>query len=276
LTRRTIFRRLIAGATLPSYAFAVEPKWLEPTFTTIPISGRGRAREIRILQLSDLHASSVVPFSLIESAVDMGLETKPDIICVTGDFITNQKPVDLHEYQRILKKLAAHGPAYATLGNHDGGPWTVRIGGYEDTRVVRSVLAASGVRLLHNSSEIVRVKGREIRLTGVGDLWNDEVDPESAFTGEDAKIPSILLAHNPDTKDLVQNRPWDVMLCGHTHGGQVLVPGIGTRFVAVRDKEFIAGLKRWNDRYIYISRGVGSLGGIRLNCRPEVTTIDIV
>ena len=267
----------MAGATLPSYAFAIEPKWLEPTFTTIPLSGHGPDKGIRILHLSDLHASSVVPFPLIERAVDMGLETKPDIICVTGDFITNQKPVDLVEYRRILKKLSAHAPAYGILGNHDGGPWAVRIGGHSDSAVIRSLLADSGLRLLHNTSEITRVKGLDLRLTGVGDLWNDELDANAAFAKDHAaNIPSILLAHNPDTKEFIADRPWDLMLCGHTHGGQVLIPVIGKRFVPVRDKEFIAGLKHWHGRYIYISRGVGNLGGIRLNCRPEVTTIDIV
>ena len=276
MTRRTIIRRLLAGATLPSYAFAVEPKWLDQTFTSIPLSGVAHRSGIRILHLSDMHASAVVPFSLIERAVDMGLETKPDIVCMTGDFITNRKPVDGVEYRRVLKKLSAHAPVFATLGNHDGGPWTTRVGGYADSSVVRDLLKDSGARLLHNRSEIVRIKGQAVRFAGVGDLWNEEVDADAAFGCDGGpRIPTILLAHNPDTKELVADRPWELMLCGHTHGGQVLVPGIGTRFVAVRDKEFIAGLKRWNNRYIYISRGVGNLGGIRLNCRPEVTTLEV-
>ena len=277
MTRRKLFRRFLASAAIPSYAFAVEPKWLDQTFTTIRLRGCTAARPIRILQLSDLHASSVVPFSLIERAVDMGLETKPHIICVTGDFITNQKPVDGVEYRRILKKLSTHAPTYATLGNHDGGSWTIRIGGHADSTLVRQLLADSGVRLLHNQAETLRVNGQELRLAGVGDLWNEEIDADAALrpAGNAAKIPTILLAHNPDTKELVGGHAWDLMLCGHTHGGQVLLPGIGTRFVAVRDKEFISGLKQWNGRYIYISRGVGNLAGVRLNCRPEVTALEI-
>lgn len=220
-----------------------------------------------------------VPFSLIERAVDMGLETKPDLVCVTGDFITNSKPVNGVEYRRILKKLSAHTPAYASLGNHDGGTWATTIGGHADSSVVRCLLADSGVRLLHNDAETIHIKGRALRLVGVGDLWNQEVDADAAFAagnrGSAPGIPTILLAHNPDTKDLVADRDWDLMLCGHTHGGQVLLPGIGTRFVPVRDKNFIAGLKHWNSRYIYISRGVGNLGGIRWNCRPEVTMLEL-
>jgi predicted MPP superfamily phosphohydrolase len=65
------------------------------------------------------------------------------------------------------------------------------------------------------------------------------------------------------------------MLSGHTHGGQVLVPLVGTRFIPVQDKRFIAGLKEWNGRQVYVSRGVGSLAGVRFNCRPEVTVLQV-
>ena len=65
------------------------------------------------------------------------------------------------------------------------------------------------------------------------------------------------------------------MLCGHTHGGQVLVPGMGPRFAPVSDKRFVAGLKAWKGRQIFVTRGVGNLGGVRLNCRPEVTLLDV-
>ncbi len=138
-----------------------------------------------------------------------------------------------------------------------------------------TLLAASGFRLLHNRSEVVKIKGQKLRMAGVGDLWNGEVDATAAFAGAAPRIPTVLLAHNPDTKELLPDGPWDLMLCGHTHGGQVLVPVIGTRFVPVRDKRFIAGLKHWNGRFIYITRGVGNLGGVRVNCRPEVSVLTL-
>ncbi len=274
MTRRTLFRRLALGATLPSYAFGIEPRWLDLTFSAVPMPGL--AAPVRILHLADFHVSSFVPFSLIERAVHMGLEAKPDIICVTGDFITTQAPFDRAEYLRILRKLSARAPVYASLGNHDGGPWAARHSdGYQDTSVVRELLAASGFRLLHNRSEVVKIKSRKLRMAGVGDLWNGEVDPPAAFSTVEPRLPTVLLAHNPDTKDLVAERPWELMLCGHTHGGQILVPVIGTRFVPVRDKRFISGLKHWNGRSIYITRGVGNLGGVRVNCRPEVSVLTL-
>jgi len=230
---------------------------------------------LRILQLSDFHASNVVPFSLIEKAVDAGLAAKPDLICLTGDFVTDAQEFDQTEYARILRRLSSAAPTFACLGNHDGGIWALKIRGFEDTSVVRGLLDAGDVTLLHNRSEAVRICGQAIRLVGVADLWSQELDGGLAFQGVQPGETTILLAHNPDSKDELAGYPWDLMLSGHTHGGQVIVPLVGTRFVPVRDKRFIAGLKQWNGRQIYVSRGVGNVGGVRVNCRPEVTLLDL-
>ena len=231
---------------------------------------------VRILHLSDLHASPAVPFSLIEKSVELGLEAKPDVICLTGDFVTDDSAFDEAEYARILRRLSSAAPIFASLGNHDGGDWSEWAGGFKDTSVVRALLSAGNVPLLHNRCEIVRVRDQSIRFAGVGDLWSDDVDGDLAFSNVSADNPAILLAHNPDTKDVLADRPWDLMLSGHTHGGQVVLPMVGERFVPVRDKRFIAGLKQWNGRQVYVTRGVGSIRGVRVNCRPEVTVLDLV
>jgi predicted MPP superfamily phosphohydrolase len=85
----------------------------------------------------------------------------------------------------------------------------------------------------------------------------------------------ILLNHNPDAKDLVRSYEWDLMLCGHTHGGQVCLPFIGAPFAPVRDKRYLHGLYAWNKRWLHISSGVGNLHGIRFNCRPEVSLLTV-
>ena len=143
------------------------------------------------------------------------------------------------------------------------------------TRSVSSLLCAANIPLLHNCSEVVRVRDQSIRFAGVPDLWSGEVDGNRAFANVPADDPAILLAHNPDTKDVLADRPWDLMLSGHTHGGQVVLPMLGERFVPVRYKRFIAGLKQWNGRQVYVTRGVGSIRGVRVNCRPEVTVLDL-
>lgn len=262
------------GAT-PVYAFGVEPKWLDRTLNRITLPHGDISRGFRILHLSDFHASSVTPLSLIEKAVEYGLDVRPDLICLTGDFVTDAETFDEKEYSRILSRLSNSAPAFACLGNHDGGNWAGKRGGFQDTSVVRELLDASGVSLLHNRSELVSIHEQSVRLVGVPDLWSREVDGQLAFQDVRPGEPVILLAHNPDTKDVLANRPWDLMLSGHTHGGQVLIPLVGNPFVPVEDKRFVAGLKEWNGRQVYVSRGVGSLAGVRFNCRPEVTVLEV-
>jgi len=264
----------VAGAA-PAYAFGLEPNWLEVKRNAIRLPDRNLGTGVRILQLSDFHASRVVPFQLIEKAVDLGLATKPDLICLTGDFVTDSEPVDFTEYARILRRLPGAAPTFACLGNHDGGRWIGRLGGFRDTSVVCGLLDSAGITLLHNRSELLDVRGQSIRLAGVPDLWSHEVDGRRTFQGIQRGEATVLLAHNPDTKDALASHPWDLMLSGHTHGGQVVLPLVGAHFVPVRDKRFIAGLKAWNCRQVYVSRGVGNVGGVRVNCRPEVTIVDL-
>ena len=260
----------------PAYAFGVEPNWLERTFHRVKLPCKNLTSGVRILHLSDFHVSPVVPFSLIENSVELGLEAKPDLICLTGDFVTDATPFDEAEYARILRRLSSAAPVFASLGNHDGGRWGAKVGGLKDSAAVRALLGAANVPLFHNRSQVVRVRDQFIRLAGVGDLWSDGVDADLAFENVPADDPAILLAHNPDTKDLLAHRPWDLMLSGHTHGGQVVLPILGERFVPVRDKRFIAGLKQWNGRQVYVTRGVGNIDGVRVNCRPEVSVLDLV
>jgi predicted MPP superfamily phosphohydrolase len=147
--------------------------------------------------------------------------------------------------------------------------------GTSSSQPVRDLLASANIRLLHNEHATETTNGREINLVGVGDLWNDECDPKAAFSKLDGTRPTLLLSHNPDTKDLMQGHPWDLMLCGHTHGGQVFLPGLGAPLAPVKDKRYVRGLHRLGDRWMHISKGVGNLHGVRLNCRPEVSLLNI-
>src|SRR5579863_10078075 len=93
LTRRKLLSLLPMAGCAPVYAFGVEPNWLERTFVKVKLPSKTLTSGVRILQLSDFHASAVVPFSLIENSVELGLEAKPDVICLTGDFVTDAAPV---------------------------------------------------------------------------------------------------------------------------------------------------------------------------------------
>jgi predicted MPP superfamily phosphohydrolase len=276
MTRRRLLASFLGTGTIAaSYSAYLEPRWLEVNRHRVALKRAPLARPIRLLHLSDLHASVYVPFSLIEYSIRVGLAEAPDLICVTGDFITTNRGFDADEYARALWRLSAAAPTFAVLGNHDGGAWAADRWSFSDHRVVESILAASGIELLHNRAQPVAVGTSRVTLVGLGDLWSGDMDPARAFSDADAdgNRPVLLLAHNPDSKDYVKNYTWDLMLSGHTHGGQIIVPFAGAPFAPVKDKRYIAGLKPWGSRQIHVTRGVGSYGGIRFNCRPEVSLL---
>ena len=265
----------LSGGAGAAYARLREPRWLEVTHQVVPIRP-SETKPIRILHLSDLHASACVPLGFISEAVRLGLAEKPDLICLTGDFITKHF-ADFDAYAAVLKPLAATAPVFACLGNHDGGKWAGRASyrGHADHSAVRNCLAASGVKVLLNQAVEVVVRDRRVRLVGVGDLWAEELQAAEAFGAKSSEAPTLLLMHNPDGKDAVAGFRWDLALCGHTHGGQLRLPWLGTPFAPVRDHRYVAGLNRWRDRWIFTTRGVGNLHGVRFNCRPEVSLLTL-
>ncbi|PAW83579.1 MAG: phosphodiesterase [Pedosphaera sp. Tous-C6FEB] len=267
----------VAGAVGAAYTRLLEPDWLEVTHRTAQL-GSTPAPPVRVLHLSDLHASRFVSLEFIAKAVRLGLAEKPALVCLTGDFITKHF-ARFADYADVLKPLAAAAPTFACLGNHDGGKWAARpqYGGYVDHSEVRRCLTASGATVLLNQSQPVTLRGRNLRLVGLGDLWSDEQRPAEAFGTEPppAETGVIALMHNPDGKEQLASFHWHLALCGHTHGGQLRLPFFGTPFAPVRDHRYVAGLHRWRDRWLHVTRGVGNLHGVRFNCRPEVSLLTL-
>ena len=270
ISRRAVLPALAMGA---AYSFILEPRWLDLTRRSLRL--KGLRSPVRLLHLSDLHLSWPVPLSIIEHAINVGIAEKPDVICVTGDFITRGSEFASKGYASVLKRLSVAAPAFAVLGNHDGGAWTRAFDGRGDHRDVDRLLEDSGIELLHNRSKSVVVRDATVTLAGTGDLWSEELDERRAFS--DVRTdPIVLLSHNPDGKDLVARYPWQLMLSGHTHGGQVIWPFDGPRYAPVMDKRYVDGLRPWGERHIQVSRGVGNVGGVRFNCRPEATILDLL
>lgn len=311
-TRRRIFKGLgyaaLAGAGGAAWMRFVEPSWLKLSNVRVPLSDGSRPT-LRLLQLSDFHASPVVPLELVKSAVELALAQQPDLACLTGDFITHQFG-QFDDYAALLKRLSDVVPTFAVFGNHDGGSWAARAysgardkslselraesgwfhaasqarhrllghsGGYADTSSVRAMLTAARVEVLHNRSVELTIKGRKLTLVGTGDLWAQELKADEAFAGvkpaDDRDI--VCLSHNPDGKDALKPHPWSLVLCGHTHGGQLEIPFFGTPLAPVHDHRFVRGLHRWENRWIHITKGVGNLHGLRFNCRPEVNVVEL-
>jgi predicted MPP superfamily phosphohydrolase len=276
VTRRTVITSLLSAGAAIAYPIGVEPRWLDVTHKRVRLTRVGLKDPVRILHLADLHASSVVSLKMIGDAIAAGMAQRPDIVCFTGDFITHRFDTpDAGEYTRVLRRATAGTQAFAVLGNHDGGRWAARARGWVNHLWMDRVLENAGIELLHNRSRVVEVRGQKLVLAGTGDYWALEVEGESAFRGVDERLPIVLLAHNPDTKDLCSSNVWDLQLSGHTHGGQVIVPFYGPPFRPVEDMRYLVGLKPWGSRQIHVTRGVGNLLGVRFNCRPEVSLLEV-
>jgi predicted MPP superfamily phosphohydrolase len=165
---------------------------------------------VGVLHLSDLHASAVVSLDMISSAVVLGMAERPDIVCLTGDFISHRddNPAAM-EYVRVLRKLTIGTQAFAVMGNHDGGRWAAGARGWANHLWVDRILEDAGIEMLHNRSRVVEVRGQRLVLAGTGDYWAEEVEPESAFREVDSRLPVLLLTHNPDTNDVCSPYCWD-------------------------------------------------------------------
>ena len=274
LTRRRfsagLFAAVLGGAGWMRF---VEPWWFKTTRREVPL-GLGGGR-LKLLHLSDFHADPM-PLNHVARCIRAGLAEKPDLVCLTGDFIT-QKYDQWDAYAALLAEAAKAAPTFAILGNHDGGRWA-RWHGYADTKDVRALLDKAGVRLLHNEAERFEHANGRILLAGLGDLWAEEMEPAAVLGGRQRErdVPLVLMSHNPDTKDLLQPYAWDLMLSGHTHGGQLSLPVIGEPFAPVVDKRYVRDLHRLGERWLYITAGVGCLHTTRFNCRPEISLLTLV
>lgn len=257
-----------------------EANWLEITRKKILLPKLSNKTPIKLLHLSDLHFSKSVSLEDIDFALREGFSLSPDACVITGDFITDQKnDNELQQLTLLLAKYAHLVPTFASLGNHDGGVWAGSHGGFMNTAKVESMLSKAGIKLLHNQRESIYLRGQSISIAGLGDLWSKDCRPDQCLTRTSSKSnsgTSILLCHNPDAKELLTPYKWDLMLCGHTHGGQFKIPFLNwTPFAPVKDHSMVEGLHFWKNRQVHITRGVGNLWGVRFNCRPEVSLLEL-
>jgi hypothetical protein len=266
----------LAAAGFLGYIFFVTPRRLVLERLDIAL-GNGRiAPPIRLLHLSDFHATTFGSLRLIERAIDVGLAEQPDLICVTGDFIT-WRLHHVERYRALLARLPAAAPTFAVLGNHDGGSWSGGRFGYRDPEAVLALLRESGVVCLRDEARLVAIAGRPLRIIGLSDYYAG-LKPDAAIfaRNEHGGAPAVVLAHNPDAKADVADFEWDLLLAGHTHGGYLRLPLLGAPWAPVKDKRRLSGLHRWRERRLYISQGVGSFHTPRLNTTPQVTLLRLL
>jgi len=249
-----------------AWTLLVEPGWLDVSRPVIPVAGLPRSFDgFTIGLVSDLHHGPFVGRSRIRAAVDELNRASPDIVVLAGDYV-------LHDPGYIapcMEELARiRGPVYAVLGNHDH---------WEDAALTSRLLVETvGAELLVNRGAWIERGGEVLRIWGVGDLWEDVQEIADARPGG-FDGPLVLVSHNPDYAETVPEGLADLMLCGHTHGGQVVLPFVGAPMLpSYYGQKYRAGLV-WNrGTAVYVSRGIG-VGSppVRFRCRPELPVVEL-
>ncbi len=281
LSRRRFLRLAVYGGGAAAIGYgAVGESWFPRVeSTTIPIAGLPRAFDgLRILHLSDFHHSNIVPLSLIERVIATGNGLAPDLVVLTGDFVSTARlqPGSGIAYAepcaKALSALKAPLGVYAVLGNHD----------YDtDPLQVTRALEGAGVRVLSDENVMMERGGERLRLAGLADFWRAPdrgASIERALAGRGEREPVIALAHNPDQFPGLAAAGVALTLSGHTHGGQIRVPGWGPLWVPSRyGARYAQGLIEENGAKLYVTRGVGTLFvPVRFACPAEVTLLTMV
>jgi len=260
-----------------SYGYRIEPTWLEINRLDVDVEDLPEAFDgFRIVQLSDFHCSRHVTPAYMAEAVDLAMAESPDLISLTGDFV-HRGYKHVGAAAAALAPLEAPAGVFAVLGNHD---YSVRnalgLRRYRHLhRAVAHSLTARGIHVLHNQVVPLIRNDSIIYLVGVADLWSRRCDIGRAFAGLSPEIPCITLAHNPRTVERLQGRRCDLMLSGHTHGGQVNWPGVGRPALGRRSRRFAAGLCRYRGTRVYVNKGVGFGLRFRFGVRPEVAVFTL-
>lgn len=265
------------GLGLLAYSHFIEPRWIRVRHTPVMLPGVPQTSHIwRIVHLTDMHLSPPVTLAYLEGVFRQAAAQHPDLICITGDFFTDH-PQSTTAFAAALRILSEAAPTFACPGNHDGGLWARSRGGPADLSDLEGLLRNAGIRLLENRAESVNLAAGRVLIGGLGDIWAARCDPESIRADFDSStaLLKILLTHNPDSKTQAAAVRWDLLLAGHTHGGQLALPFVGTPFAPVKDMRFVNGLYPYEGRFLHVSPGVGNLHGIRFNCRPEISVLDV-
>lgn len=256
-----------AAALGAGWATLIEPNWpvVEQIGVTLPRLP-ARLEGLRVAQLSDLHISSYTTAGDIERAAALAMRQSPDVIVLTGDFIWREVWQYAEELVEPLRTLRAPLGVYAVLGNHDH---------WEDAALATRVLAEAGVTLLLNQA--VRLEtDAPLWLAGLDDVWERKHDMAAALAGAPDDECKLLLVHEPDYADEAARYPVDLQLSGHSHGGQINLPGYGRPVLPYLGRKYPAGLYQVGPLALYTNRGIGVIAPpVRFNCPPEVTLLTL-
>lgn len=266
ISRRTAIKTVIAttvgSATAGiTYGAAFERHRIGMTSTTLPVAGLPRALDgLRISLITDIHHSRIVPASDVVQAIELAMSARPDLIVLGGDYVTFGDRAFVGPVAELLGSLQAPHGVFAVLGNHD------------DDRDMAAALAAKGFTVLKDQRTQVTIRNETLTLAGIR-FWTRRAENIArVVNGVEGTV--LLLAHDPRRLVEAANLKVPAVLSGHTHGGQIIVPGVGA--IARRSFPVLSGLGQQGDTSIFVSRGVGTIYvPVRINCPPEVALLTL-
>jgi len=269
LTRRALLKGLGAAAVgavggASAYGFLYERHQLEVTHAVVPVSGwPASLTGLRIGLLTDVHRSRWVSHEDVSAAVAALMTAKPDVIVLGGDYVTwgqSDRRFVGPAAEALAPLSAAHG-IFGILGNHD------------DDRDMPAALARNGVEMLKDARTRLSIRGSAIDLIGIR-YWTRRAVDISALMRGGGGAATVLLAHDPRRLTEAAGLGIPLVLSGHTHGGQVVLPLVGA--VAAQKFPVVAGIGRQANTTMFVSRGVGTVYvPVRINCRPEVAVLTL-
>lgn len=285
LTRRAFLKNSVRLAILAvlGVGFAGRNN-LETTELTLPFANLPKAFDgFRIVQISDLHASFWVGQKYLDQVVTRVNGLNKDLVVITGDIISGSindfwkrwLPTAGGSYIPMVAEVLhglRDGHKFAVLGNHD--QWD----GRQTERQLVEALKGIGIDVLRNQSKTIHRGKDRIAIAGTDDVWFS-YHLDRALKGVPARTFTILLCHSPDVReDLDRKSNVELVLCGHTHGGQVAISYLSHRFIPIRQPgRYLAGLVKERYGYTYVNRGIGTLVfPLRIGAPPEITAVTLV
>ncbi|MFI5070645.1 MAG: metallophosphoesterase [Terriglobales bacterium] len=230
-----------------------------------------------VAQLSDFHYGELCAIP-IRKAVEIVKKLQPDMVVLTGDFITvplwshflhdkSQPANDAEPCTRMLRELRPPAGMFAALGNHDVN---------SDGRWITEIIESNGIPVLRNRSIPIEKEGARFWLAGVDDVLEGKPDLDLTLHAVPSGEPVILLAHEPDFADQACRYPIDLQLSGHSHGGQIWLPVVGAPWLPPLGREYPRGLRKVGNLSLYTNIGLGTIRlPVRLNCPPEITLLTL-
>ena len=220
----------------------------------------------RVAFLTDTHVASFVRRAFYREVIAQTMRFQPDLILLGGDFVHWERHIPLMA-DVLLSDLHAPDGLYAVLGNHDY--WANGDG-------VIAAMTAKGVRFLSNRSVEIRRGGDVLPVFGIDEIYRGTPDVDEAMRGIGPGRPCIGVSHHPDIIDRLGGRRVDLLVCGHTHGGQIRFPFFGSVVVPSKhEARYASGFHREGDVLMYVSRGIGAIPPVRILCKPEVATFTL-